>query len=347
MKKQTFQLTELPYELWSFQKKVLSEIGDTTLILGLPTGLGKTYIAGAKIQEESLKRPLRVLFLVPSVPLGVQQTLFAREKLGVSALFISGGVSPQRREKLKVWNNAFVIATPETFYNDNLAKYSKVLKEARSFENPFDYLSYFIKDFPFDMLVADECQRYIGQTDGYSILLAAAAAGVKILALSATPQLHAAHRLKELRKVFKQVKVFSLDEPGVKEHMPRRLLIVEEVETPPKLAVVYRALGDLSRGLQFRIRKMYGPSHTRGCTVHPPCRALMAIDRSSHDLEILSIPRLVETSKPTRFMYETGFSSALEQLSQIHSHPEPIPVSAMTLIGSIEKLGGRLSRVTQ
>jgi ERCC4-related helicase len=239
--------------------------------------LGKTYVAGAKIQEESLKRPLRVLFLVPSVPLGVQQTLFAREKLGVSALFISGGVSPQQREKLKVWNNAFVIATPETFYNDNLAKYSKVLKEARSFENPFNYLSYFIKDFPFDMLVADECQRYIGQTDGYSILLAAAAAGVKILALSATPQLHAAHRLKELRKVFKQVKVFSLDEPGVKEHMPRRLLIVEQVETPEKLIQTYKALGDLSGSLQFRIMRMYGLRHSWNCTKHPLCRGLMAV----------------------------------------------------------------------
>jgi len=43
----------------------------------------------------------------------------------------------------------------------------------------------------------------------------------------------------------------------------------------------------------------------------------------------------------------SSFSSAFQQLKPVHSHQEPIPVSAMTLIGSIEKLGGRLSRVTQ
>lgn len=77
-------------------------MGESTIILGLPTGLGKTYLAGARLYEESRQRPIRVLFLVPSVHLGVQQTLFAREKLGVDALFISGGFPPEQRERLKV-----------------------------------------------------------------------------------------------------------------------------------------------------------------------------------------------------------------------------------------------------
>ena len=277
LERESVELPEPSYSLWPFQKKILSEMGASTLILGLPTGLGKTYLAGAKLYEDSRKKPIRVLFLIPSVPLGVQQTLFAREKLGVGALFVSGGIPPEDRERLKVWNNAFVIATPETFYNDNLAQYQEALHEARSLENPVEHLSRIVESFPFDVVVADECQRYIGETDGYSTLLAAKACGAEILALSATPQLHAPERLRELRKVFDVVKIFSVDDPGIREHMPGRLLVVEEVETPPKLMVVYHALGDLSRGLQFRIRKMYGPSHSRGCTVHPPCRALMAV----------------------------------------------------------------------
>ncbi|MCW4041361.1 MAG: hypothetical protein NWE83_11510 [Candidatus Bathyarchaeota archaeon] len=91
-------------------------MGEADLILGLPTGLGKTYLAGARLQVESQKAPIRVLFLTPSIPLGFQQTLFAREQLGVDAVFISGGMPPKIRDTLKVWNNAFVVSTPQTFF---------------------------------------------------------------------------------------------------------------------------------------------------------------------------------------------------------------------------------------
>jgi len=252
-------------------------MGDSTLILGLPTGLGKTYLAGAKLYAESRERPIRVLFLVPSVPLGVQQALFAREKLGVNALFISGGIPPEQRERLRVWNNPFIVATPQTFYNDNLTQHRPVLQEARTLEDPVDYLSGSVKEFPFDIVVADECQRYIGETDGYSTLLAARACGVRVLALSATPQLHAPHRLRELKKVFDEIKTFSVDDPGIREHMPERLLVVEQVETPPRLLRVYRALGELTRVYGFRIRRMYGPRHPRNCSRHPLCRAQLAV----------------------------------------------------------------------
>ena len=270
-------ISKLGYTLWPFQSKILSEMRESTLILGLPTGLGKTYLAGAKLYLESKRKPIRVLFLVPTVPLGVQQALFAREKLGVDALFVSGGIPPNRRERLKVWNNAFIVATPQTFYNDNLTEYKTALREARAREEPIRYLTKVIEYFPFDLIVADECQRYIGETDGYSILLAARACGVRILALSATPQLHAPYRLRELKHVFDEIKTFSVEDPGIREHMPKRLLVVEQVKTPPKLMRVYHALGKLIRLYEFRIRKMYGPHHPRNCSKHPLCRALLAV----------------------------------------------------------------------
>ena len=138
-------------------------------------------------------------------------------------------------------------------------------------------MSGFVEEFPFNVVVADECQRYIGETDGYSTLLAARACGVRILALSATPQLHAPQRLRELRKVFDEIKTFGVDDPGIREHIPERPLVVEQVETPPKLMRVYHALSELVRVYAFRIRKMYGPRHPRNCSKHPLCRAQLAV----------------------------------------------------------------------
>lgn len=276
-RKKRIRIHKLNYVLWPFQERILSGIGSSTLILGLPTGLGKTYLAGAKLWMESKKTPIRVIFLVPSVPLGIQQATFSREKLGVDAIFVSGGIPPERRRELKVWNNAFIVATPQTFYNDNLAEYKAALKEARSSIDPVSYLSEILEDFPFDIVVADECQRYIGETDGYSTLLAAKACGAKILALSATPQLHAKQRLLELKKVFDEIKTFSIEDPDIRDRVPERLLVVEQLETPQKLMKVYRALGELIRVYHFRIRKMYGQYHPRNCSNHPICRAQLAI----------------------------------------------------------------------
>ena len=271
-----FVINRLGYEVWPFQRQILLDMGGATLILGLPTGLGKTYLAGARLAELSQKRPIRVLFLVPSVPLGVQQVLFARQRLGVEAFFVSGGISPERRRSLAVWNNSFVVATPQTFYNDYLAQYGKELQKAKGEPDPESYLFTVIEDFPFDIVVADECQRYVGQTDGYSILLAARACGVQILALSATPQLHAPQRLLELMKIFDRIKTFSIDAPGIREHMPERLLSIETIRPPTKLLGVYSALSELTSDYTMRIRKLYGPSHPLFCSRHQLCRALLA-----------------------------------------------------------------------
>lgn len=270
-------IKNLKYNLWSFQKKILTDIHDSTLILGLPTGLGKTYLAGAKLFEESSKKPIRVLFLVPSIPLGVQQTIFIREKLGINAFFVSGGLSPNLRKELCVWNNAFVVTTPQTFYNDLLANHENLLKEFKSENKSLELLSTLFDRFPFDIVVADECQRYIGETCGYYILLSAQACNAKILALSATPQLHSRRRLFELKKIFKKIKVVSIEDPGIKEHMPDRLLETCKIDTPKKLLKVYHAFGKLAQNYSFRISKTYGYRHPRNCSQHPLCQALLAV----------------------------------------------------------------------
>jgi len=266
---QTVRVEALNYTLFPFQQKILDRVGVDALIVGLPTGLGKTYLAGAFIARESARNPCRVLFLTPSVPLGVQQTLFARRMLNLKdAYFISGSIPPERRGALNVWNAGFAVTTPQTFYNDVLSRFSSKIEGAKREGDPIIYLAQVFREkgftFPYNLVIADECHGYIGETDGYSILLAAKACGSQILALSATPQLHAPGRLQELKKVFGQIEVFSVEEPEIKVHMPERVIALVSVFAPPKLLAVYYQLEKVIRVYRDRVKKAYGAQHLRG-----------------------------------------------------------------------------------
>lgn len=281
--RQWVKVEGMRYSLFPFQQKILDRVGGDALVVGLPTGLGKTYVAGAYIARESAKTPCRVLFLTPSIPLGVQQTLFARKMLGLGgACFVSGSINPERRKELRVWNAGFVVTTPQTFYNDVLKQHARAISSAKGSEDAVACLreSFGVAgfSFPFTILVADECHGYIGETDGYSILLAAKASGSQILALSATPQLHAPSRLRELKKVFGQIEVFSVEEPEIKAHMPERVIGMVPLDPPPKLLSVYYQLSAVVKSYQDKAKRIYGPQHSRGfCNRHPLCILLIAL----------------------------------------------------------------------
>ncbi|MBS7627397.1 DEAD/DEAH box helicase family protein, partial [Candidatus Bathyarchaeota archaeon] len=279
----SLQINSINYKLWPFQQRVLDRISGNTLILGLPTGLGKTFVAGAYLWKESLKQPIRVLFLVPSIPLGVQQTIFARRMLNLKeATFISGELPPKKRLELKVWNNPYVVCTPQTFYNDWISPFEASLRSVKSSEEDISALSETLQSalftFPFDIVVADECQRYVGETEGYSVLLAAKACGTRILALSATPQLHAPERLRELKRIFNRIEVFSVEDPEVREKIPRRLIKIVRVPTPPKLLEVYEELGKVVSAFEKRIVESFGTGHLSiRCKDHRICLWLRAL----------------------------------------------------------------------
>jgi len=299
----------LNYTLWPFQQKILDGIGGDTLILGLPTGLGKTYLAGAYLHRESTQKPLRVLFLTPSVPLGVQQTLFAKRMLNLKgACFISGNIPPEKRNALRVWNAGFAVSTPQTFYNDVLSPFASSLEEARKVEEPIPMLAHVFKGFtfPYGMVVADECQGYIGETDGYSILLAAKACGSRILALSATPQLHAPQRLEELKKIFDQIEVFSVEDPEIKPYLPERAVVLVKVYAPNRLLNVYAQIGRVIQTYQRRVRETYGPEHLKKyCKEHGLCVWMLA-------LKMLKF-RLVEDGASSVLSYGTWKVKELRQ----------------------------------
>lgn len=278
---QRVAVKRMNYSLFPFQQRILERIRGDALVVGLPTGLGKTYLAGAFIARESTRDPKRVLFLTPSVPLGVQQTLFARRMLNIeNAYFISGSISPERRRELNVWNAGFVVTTPQTFYNDFLAEHELKIRAAKSRSNPVGELGRMLDSFrfPFDILIADECHGYIGETDGYSILLSAKACGTKILALSATPQLHSPERLGELKAIFGQIEVFSIDDPDIRSFMPERSITLVRVHIPQKLLTVYDQLTRVIKQYRDRVKSTYGSQHLRGyCKKHPLCICLLAL----------------------------------------------------------------------
>lgn len=281
--RQWVRVEGMKYTLFPFQQRILDRIGKDALVVGLPTGLGKTYVAGAYIARESAKEPCRILFLTPSIPLGVQQTLFARRMLGLGeACFISGGIPPERRRALGVWNAGFAVTTPQTFYNDILKGYAREIASAKESGDAICSLRESFKEsgfsFPYNILVADECHGYIGETDGHSILLAAKAGGSRILALSATPQLHSPSRLRELKRIFGQIEVFSVEEPEIKVHMPERVIGAITLDPPPGLLPVYYQLSDVIRTYQERAKNLYGPQHAKGfCNRHPLCILLIAL----------------------------------------------------------------------
>lgn len=284
----SFQISSINYKLWPFQQRVLDRISGNTLILGLPTGLGKTFVAGAYLWKESLKRPIRVLFLVPSIPLGVQQTIFARRMLNLKdATFVSGELPPKKRLELKVWNNGYVVCTPQTFYNDWISPFETSLRAVKDLKEDLSSLSETLRSalfaFPFDLVVADECQRYVGETEGYSILLAAKACKTQILALSATPQLHAPERLRELKVVFDRIEVFSVEDPEIKGRIPRRIIKIVRVPTPPRLLEVYSEIGRVVRIFEKRVIESFGAEHlSTGCKEHRICLWLRAIRSLRH-----------------------------------------------------------------
>lgn len=293
------RIERLSYTLYSFQEKILERIVGDTLVVGLPTGLGKTYIAGAFLSRLSMEKPIRVLFLVPSVPLGVQQTLFAREKLNVDAYFISGELSRDRRIRLKVWNAGFVVCTPQTFFNDILSDYRGILMDARRVDDPIRFLrDNGLNDFPYDIVVADECQRYIGLTDGYSILLAAKASGSRILALSATPLLHDPVRYGELRKVFDNIQVFTVEDSEIRKSIPKRVLKIVEVDLPSRVKLLYDTLIGIANDVIREVKASYGTIHDyMKCSEHEECR-------KAKSLKILAF-RLVEDGVSSLIRYQT------------------------------------------
>ncbi len=135
-------LKEGVVERRKYQISIAEEAKKESLMVVLPTGLGKTTIALLVILERQVKG--KILFLAPTRPLVEQHSAFLKEVLNLDESLIqtlTGTVLADRREKL--WDDAkIVVSTPQIIENDLLS-------------NRID-----LSDVA--LLIFDECHRAVG-----------------------------------------------------------------------------------------------------------------------------------------------------------------------------------------
>jgi hypothetical protein len=127
-------------------------------------------------------------------------------------------------------------------------------------------------------VIADECQGYIGETDGYSNTTV----GEGIWKPHPSPKRHASASCSTptggAEEVFDQIEVFSVDDPEVKRYVPERVVVLVRVCAPQSLLSVYGQLGRVAQRYQRRIREIYGPEHLRKyCKEHGLCVGLLSL----------------------------------------------------------------------
>jgi len=103
-----------------YQITIAEKAKKDSLMVVLPTGLGKTVIAALVIADKL--REGKILFLAPTRPLVEQHATFLRGVLNIEPTFIktlTGSIPPEKRSE--VWGNAkIVVATPQVIENDLL-----------------------------------------------------------------------------------------------------------------------------------------------------------------------------------------------------------------------------------
>lgn len=151
-----------------YQRSIAGRVLEANTLVVLPTGLGKTAIALRGIAEALRQSPTRsVLFLAPTRPLVVQHGReVARSVLAPPPLVLTGAVAPARRAEL-LRPPQVIVATPQVIARD-LARGSF----------PLESLSF---------VVFDEAHRAVGDYPYVEIAAALRAAGIRILALTASP----------------------------------------------------------------------------------------------------------------------------------------------------------------
>ena len=128
------------------QRKYQISIAETgkeeSLMVVLPTGLGKTTVALLVLVDRLEKG--KILFLAPTRPLVEQHSAFLKEVMTLDASLIqtfTGTVFPDKREK--IWESAkIIVSTPQIIENDLLSSRIDLSEVA--------------------LLILDECHRAVG-----------------------------------------------------------------------------------------------------------------------------------------------------------------------------------------
>ncbi|MFH0835896.1 MAG: DEAD/DEAH box helicase, partial [Candidatus Micrarchaeota archaeon] len=156
---------ERDYQVKAAEEAV--EKGNSLVVM--PTALGKTFVALLVMAHLIAETRKKVLFLVPTKPLALQQAARIREHLHLhddAVVVLTGEVPPEQRSEL--WKNAAVVcATPQTVQHDLLVR------------------KFSLDDYC--LVVFDEAHRAVGDYAYAFIGQQVQKSGVLILGLTASP----------------------------------------------------------------------------------------------------------------------------------------------------------------
>ncbi|MHC1579398.1 MAG: DEAD/DEAH box helicase [Candidatus Alkanophagales archaeon] len=203
----------------AYQITIAEKAKRDSLMVVLPTGLGKTVIAALVIADK-LKEG-KILFLAPTRPLVEQHASFLKEVLNIEPSLIktlTGSVPPDKRKLL--WEEAKVIvATPQVVENDLLSGRIELSDVA--------------------LVVFDECHRAVGNyayvyiSEKYHEQRAAAGGRPLVLGMTASPGSDEA-RIMEICKNLrvKSLEVRTEHDPDVAPYVFRKNFEWVRVDVP-------------------------------------------------------------------------------------------------------------------
>lgn len=115
-----------------YQYKIANSAANTSTLVVIPTGMGKTIIALLVIAKELAKNNNNILFLSPTKPLVNQhaQTLTDLLTIDDTVAVFTGEVPPEKR--IELWNSKrIIVSTPQVIENDLIARRYDLAKTSR------------------------------------------------------------------------------------------------------------------------------------------------------------------------------------------------------------------------
>ncbi len=209
-----------------YQKRIADACIQSSTLVILPTGTGKTVVALLTIADILQERGGKVLFLAPTKPLVEQNAAFLKQNLlGKSVTLMSGEKNPKQREG--EWKeNDVIVSTPQVIAND--LKNQRIGLEEVS------------------LMIFDEGHRSVGKYAYVPIAAAYQRRGGLILALTASP----GGNKRRIQQVCKNLGVHNIEvrserDPDLAEHIHEIEMSWIEIEVPQNLARVTSVLQPL------------------------------------------------------------------------------------------------------
>jgi ERCC4-related helicase len=211
-----------------YQAALAQAAVQTSTLIVLPTGMGKTVIALRVIAEVLLRRGGKVLFLAPTKPLVEQHACFLKDTLLKKKVAVmTGEIDPQERELLFL-ENEVIASTPQVVAND-------LRSERIDLRNVH-------------LIIFDEAHRAVGDYSYVAVAQHYAQYNGLVLGMTASPG-SSGERIKEVCQNLgiERIEVRTESDPDVAKYVHHIQMDEIEVELPAeikRLVFLLRSLFD-------------------------------------------------------------------------------------------------------